>query len=104
MAFQAAAFEAADAANSDLEDAELAVLVGLSASGERQRGDTSREDGAIAQERSSGDGGKRRSGRGRKRLFHRLSWMAGIMHGMRMGSRKRVGLPQRTGFPVVSLL
>lgn len=58
MAFEPAALEAADAADTDLEDAEFAILIGLSPSGEREGGDADGCDGAASEEVSAGDGGK----------------------------------------------
>jgi hypothetical protein len=59
VVLEAVALEAADAADADLVDAELAVGVRLRAGSGRERGDGGGEHRAGAQERAAGDGGDR---------------------------------------------
>ena len=56
MAFQAAALEAADAADADLEDAQLAVLVDLGPRGQREGRKAGGDDGAGLEKAPASDG------------------------------------------------
>ena len=56
MAFQAAALEFANAADADLEDAQLAVLVDLRSGGQRERRHASGENRAVPEKSPACDG------------------------------------------------
>ena len=57
MILQPVAFELSDSPDSDLEDSQATILVGLSAGSGAECGDSGEQDGSVREEGAAGDGG-----------------------------------------------